>query len=122
MLADALLAAPADFSGPEPVDSTLPAETIEEAAAQMPGAEEGRMIGHVRWQVYTAYMKAVGTGLVLFVLLSLTLMQVHALVSRKLGVYLCSSHYPCCFLCLCTYAHLCISISPHFFSIDIPGG
>ncbi|KAL0053237.1 hypothetical protein WJX82_002974 [Trebouxia sp. C0006] len=66
----------ANFSGPEPVDSTLPAETIEEAAAQMPGAEEGRMIGHVRWQVYTAYMKAVGTGLVLFVLLSLTLMQI----------------------------------------------
>ena len=45
----------------------------------MPGGEEGRMIGHVRWQVYTAYMRAVGTGLVLFVLLSLALMQVHTL-------------------------------------------
>ncbi|KAL0039364.1 hypothetical protein WJX79_004967 [Trebouxia sp. C0005] len=65
-----------DVSRPELVGATLPAETIEESAAQMPGAEEGRMIGHVRWQVYTTYMKAVGTGLALFVLLSLALMQI----------------------------------------------
>ncbi|DBA85738.1 TPA: hypothetical protein ACH3X1_005304 [Trebouxia sp. C0004] len=65
-----------DVSRPEPVEVSLPAETIEGATAQMPGAEEGRMVGHVRWQVYTAYMKAVGTGLVLFVLLSLALMQI----------------------------------------------
>lgn len=53
----------------------LPAETMQEAADQMEGGEEGRVVGHVKWQVYTAYMKAVGTGLVLFVLLSLALMQ-----------------------------------------------
>ena len=34
------------------------------------------MIGHVKWQVYTAYMKAVGVGMVVLVLLSLALMQV----------------------------------------------
>ena len=120
MLADALLAAPADFSGPEPVDSTLPAETIEEAAAQMPGAEEGRMIGHVRWQVYTAYMKAVGTGLVLFVLLSLALMQVNISISHKLGFNFCSSHCSCYFSYLCTHFDLCISISQHCFPAIYP--
>lgn len=48
---------------------------MQEAADQMEGGEESRVVGHVKWQVYTAYMKAVGTGLVLFVLLSLALMQ-----------------------------------------------
>ena len=48
---------------------------MQEAADQMEGGEESRVVGHVKWRVYTAYMKAVGTGLVLFVLLSLALMQ-----------------------------------------------
>jgi len=120
LLAEPLVAAPADVSGPEPVDATLPAETIEEAAAQMPGAEEGRMVGHVRWQVCTAYMKAVGTGLVFFVLLSLALMQVHTLVSHKLGFYICPSHYSCCFPCLRTYFCVGISIRQHCFSATSP--
>ncbi len=77
-------AATAAAATSEASDGTLPAETIAEAANQMQGSEEGRMIGHVRWQVYTAYMKAVGTGLVLFVLLSLALMQVSIVVGHSL--------------------------------------
>ena len=60
-------------------DATSPAETVQEAAEQAQGDEEGRAIGHVKWQVYTAYATAVGTGLVLLVLLSLALMQVSLL-------------------------------------------
>lgn len=48
---------------------------MHEAVDQLEGGEEGRVVGHVKWQVYTAYTKAVGMGLVLFVLLSLALMQ-----------------------------------------------
>ena len=55
--------------------ANLPAETVQDAADQMEGGEESRMVGHVKWQIYTAYFKAVGMGLVLFVLLSLALMQ-----------------------------------------------
>ncbi len=77
------------------------------------------MIGHVRWQVYTAYMKAVGTGLVLFVLLSLALMQVNISISHKLGFNLCSSHCSCFFTCCCTQFRLCISSSLHYFSLQV---
>lgn len=59
--------------------ANLPAETLQEAAHQMEGEQEERVVGHVKWQVYTAYMKAVGMGLVLFVLLSLALMQASVL-------------------------------------------
>ena len=49
---------------------------MQEAADEVEGGQEGRVVGHVQWQVCLAYMKAVGMGLVLFVLLSLALMQV----------------------------------------------
>ena len=58
--------------------ANLPAETVQDAADQLEGGEENRVVGHVKWQVYAAYFKAVGTGLVLFVLLSLALMQASA--------------------------------------------
>lgn len=47
-------------------------------AEQPVEADEGRDIGHVKWPVYMAYMKAVGVGMAAFVLLSITLMQVCA--------------------------------------------
>lgn len=56
---------------------------MQEAADEVEGGEESRVVGHVKWQVYTAYMKAVGTGLVLFVLLSLALMQASVSVTTK---------------------------------------
>ena len=56
---------------------------MQEAADQMEGGEESRVVGHVQWQVYRAYIKAVGTGLVLFVLLSLALMQVSCIFYMK---------------------------------------
>ena len=62
-------------ASPGSPQANLPAETMQEAADQMEGGVESRVVGHVKWQVYTAYVKAVGTGLVLFVLLSLALMQ-----------------------------------------------
>lgn len=67
-------------ASPGSPQANLPAETMQEAADQMEGGEESRVVGHVKWQVYTAYMKAVGTGLVLFVLLSLALMQASIVV------------------------------------------
>lgn len=57
--------------------SSAPSPEATPLAADQPvEAEEGRDIGHVKWPVYVAYVKAVGTGLVAFVLLSITLMQV----------------------------------------------
>ena len=67
------------------------------AADQPVEAEEGRDIGHVKWPVYVAYMKAIGVGLAAFVLLSITLMQVYA---KSLYIYI--------YLCVCI--HLYISI------------
>ena len=72
-------AAGAGTAASDSSDATSPAETVQEAAEQGQGDEEGRAIGHVKWQVYTAYATAVGTGLVLLVLLSLALMQVSLL-------------------------------------------
>ena len=65
----------ASTASPGSPQANRPAETVQEAAEQSDGGEEGRAVGHVRWQVYTAYMKAVGAGMVALVLLSLTLMQ-----------------------------------------------
>ena len=62
-------------ASPGSPQANLPAESMQEAAEQLEGGEEGRVVGHVKWQIYTVYMKAVGMGLVLFVLLSLALMQ-----------------------------------------------
>lgn len=62
-------------ASPGSPQANLPAEGMHEATDQLEGGEEGRVVGHVKWQVYTAYMKAVGMGLVMFVLLSLALMQ-----------------------------------------------
>ena len=66
---------PAD-SASGSADSSEPALPAE-SAPQMtqPPAEEIRVVGHVKWHIYQRYMKAVGTGLVLFVPHSLTLMQ-----------------------------------------------
>lgn len=71
-LADSIsTSASADASEP-----ALPADSAPQMTQLPPPDEESRVIGHVKWHVYQRYMKAVGSGLVLFVLLSLTLMQV----------------------------------------------
>lgn len=77
----------ASTASPGSPQTNLPADTAQEAADQSEGGEEGRVLGHVKWQVYAAYVKAVGTGFVLFVLLSLALMQ----ASRYFRVLLVSS-------------------------------
>lgn len=100
-------------------DATLPAESIEEAAEQVAGPEEGRVIGHVKWQVYTAYMKAVGVGMVALVLLSLALMQVSSYdcpvdsVLLSLDLLRPCRHAYCANLTLCLFLHLYMPLSPH---------
>ena len=79
--------------------SSAPSPEAAPLAADQPvEAEEGRDIGHVKWPVYVAYMKAVGTGLVAFVFLSITLMQVH----------LCTFHVYCTVCALFFYDVLLI--------------
>ena len=77
--------ASADASEP-----ALPAESSPQMTQPLPLTdEENRVVGHVKWQIYQSYMKAIGTGLVLFVMLSLTLMQVQFCHVPKLPLHRC---------------------------------
>lgn len=81
-----------------PEASSCSSEATPLTNGQPVEAEEGRDIGHVKWPVYVAYMKAVGAGMVAFVLLSITLMQ----------VFPCWLEYMACNVCL-TLVFLCLS-------------